>query len=1216
MFSTQSSFESVFEFNPLNSSSFPHNLTQLQSANLFHPQEIRDSSLNSRIHNGLPAFQVAAQHSAQYKYSIKGPQNIDFLHPEFQLHALSKSIQNTSSQFQGDIESHRAAFRTISHSSPSLVDAPHFRCDSSDAANTSFRSSAHGFQLSRYDPTSTAAHLINQYVEQYEPTIIIFDHCSLRDWLRQWQSYKNHGGTKPLRLLLSRPRGTSDVSNFSSLCWFLTPAQRRDEVAILSALHTAFGSPPAAAAETIFTKLINFSSDPQADTFNGPDLSQYMDNYVSTIYEHPHLYSPSADNVIIKLFLKNLYPVGLQISWGLVNSTHLPLQDFVVKFRTHIAQHQALHDLEKEIYLTSSELESDCEDQFLDSSSDEPASFICSTLIEPPSLTPCHTSCMHSPSDTYTGTHCPDCISDQRKVAKVSTSSFSPVSNSSLLPDVPVIFDSGSGATTVPSESFLSSSFRDLNSTTSNLELRTAGDHLFSPISSGTFRGLPSHVVPEFSDVLISLSDLMAAGNFAIVTDSEMTIIESNKISAQLLTEFQHAILHSVKCIAPVVDGIYQQRLADLPSAFVTRPSTARLMNVIHRYETAKFHTISDLVTFFHDLLGHPSIDTMLHIVQSSSIANLPSELTTAAIRRYFPFNCSTCPASQLSRRPPAPLLPSSTSLPGEEFEVDFKGPWTDAAGVQIQSLSGNKYSFTAVDVHADFAYASFARTTKNPAQYLERLRTFVLKKTGNRLKVLRVGNEFMENKSVHSWADQPDVNVTLLPAIPHEHDRITKVERLHRTLQDMVNKSLHGKPHLGSKYWEKSYRHCIDLYNIRPRDSLAGKSPYFLYYNRPYNFKINPIFPFGSVVMGHIPLDSQTAMSGRADEMFFEGVAHDYNNGIKLYNPVSKQTVTRHSYAFVDTQEPVVNTYILPDSSSTSYDISSEFSSLLPPSSSLEGGPISDLSSLTIPSGSSPRLNPDTVSVSIPVSTSFSNMDSDSILVSPPVSASISVEGGPTLIAEEGGPTPLSLISERDLDDLYRWSHVSLPYSSAPPSLRPKYDNIGRQFTDLGLHTPFEITDICKSSAPDFKEIYTFKFYDTSIFSTPPSLDDLYEYEEIDSFLQDSNYRFDSRSYPYLRRRVNQLIAQKRLKMPTIPLSVDQAKVHEHAKGFMSALDEEVSSLWNMSTWKNFLVILSLSLLVALSVPKLYLTLFTIQMGRLRNLKLVLWRVETSYEV
>ena len=82
---------------------------------------------------------------------------------------------------------------------------------------------------------------------------------------------------------------------------------------------------------------------------------------------------------------------------------------------------------------------------------------------------------------------------------------------------------------------------------------------------------------------------------------------------------------------------------------------------------------------------------------------------------------------------------------------------------------------------------------------------------------------------------------------------------------------------------------------------------------------------------------------------------------------------------------------------------------------------------------------------------------------------------------------------------------------------------------------------------------------------------DDLYEYEEIDSFLQDSNYRFDSRSYSYLRRRVTQLVAQKCLKMPTIPLSVDQAKVHEHSKGFMSVLVDKISSLWTMSTWKFF---------------------------------------------
>ena len=125
----------------------------------------------------------------------------------------------------------------------------------------------------------------------------------------------------------------------------------------------------------------------------------------------------------------------------------------------------------------------------------------------------------------------------------------------------------------------------------------------------------------------------------------------------------------------PVVEGIYLQSLSELTSNFVTPNSTHRLINVIHRYETAKFHNIADLVLFFHDLLGHPSIDTMIAIIQSFSISNLPSELTVSTVRKYFPFNCSTCPASQLATRPPAPLLPSTTSLPGEEFEVNFKGP-------------------------------------------------------------------------------------------------------------------------------------------------------------------------------------------------------------------------------------------------------------------------------------------------------------------------------------------------------------------------------------------------------------------------------------------------------------------------------------------------------------------------------------------------------------
>ena len=106
------------------------------------------------------------------------------------------------------------------------------------------------------------------------------------------------------------------------------------------------------------------------------------------------------------------------------------------------------------------------------------------------------------------------------------------------------------------------------------------------------------------------------------------------------------------------------------------------MANVIHRYQTAKFTTISDLVRFFHELLGHPSIETMVNIVQSASINNLPSALTVHAIRNYFPFDCPSCPIGNMARRPTLPPEISLHLLPGEEFEVDFKGPWHNADGL------------------------------------------------------------------------------------------------------------------------------------------------------------------------------------------------------------------------------------------------------------------------------------------------------------------------------------------------------------------------------------------------------------------------------------------------------------------------------------------------------------------------------------------------------
>ena len=112
----------------------------------------------------------------------------------------------------------------------------------------------------------------------------------------------------------------------------------------------------------------------------------------------------------------------------------------------------------------------------------------------------------------------------------------------------------------------------------------------------------------------------------------------------------------------------------------------------------------------------------------------------------------------------------------------------------------------------------------------------------------------------------------------------------------------------------EFSYRHAVDFRNIRPKKSLNGQSPYSIYYGDPSDLSKKLTVPFGSVVMCHLPLDLQTATSGRSGERYFVGIAHDFNSGIRLYCSTNKTTITRHSYKLIDTVNPNAPVYVISD--------------------------------------------------------------------------------------------------------------------------------------------------------------------------------------------------------------------------------------------------------------------------------------------------------------
>jgi len=95
----------------------------------------------------------------------------------------------------------------------------------------------------------------------------------------------------------------------------------------------------------------------------------------------------------------------------------------------------------------------------------------------------------------------------------------------------------------------------------------------------------------------------------------------------------------------------------------------------------------------------------MLSIVSISSIVNMHPDLTPTAIKKFFPYDCPPCPAGQLAQRHQASVVIIPYTLPGQAFEIDFKGPWTAPDGTPTRSLSGNLDTFTALDLVADYAF-------------------------------------------------------------------------------------------------------------------------------------------------------------------------------------------------------------------------------------------------------------------------------------------------------------------------------------------------------------------------------------------------------------------------------------------------------------------------------------------------------------------------------
>jgi len=132
------------------------------------------------------------------------------------------------------------------------------------------------------------------------------------------------------------------------------------------------------------------------------------------------------------------------------------------------------------------------------------------------------------------------------------------------------------------------------------------------------------------------------------------------------------------------------------------------------------------IVRFFHKFFAHTFLTTVLSIISSSSIVNIHPDLTSTAVRKFFPYGCPACPAGQLAQRHQALVEIIPYTLPGQASAIDFKGPWTASDGTPTRSLSGNLYTFTDLDLVADYAFVAYGPNRCGILKNIQKLKSFL----------------------------------------------------------------------------------------------------------------------------------------------------------------------------------------------------------------------------------------------------------------------------------------------------------------------------------------------------------------------------------------------------------------------------------------------------------------------------------------------------------
>jgi hypothetical protein len=451
-----------------------------------------------------------------------------------------------------------------------------------------------------------------------------------------------------------------------------------------------------------------------------------------------------------------------------------------------------------------------------------------------------------------------------------------------------------SGATTSASNQPLISSL----TTSRQTEFQDAQGNISVAEGRGYIKDLNDVIVnyvPNFDDTLLSVSDLADYGNVLIFDEHGFVAVQP--FNADCKNSLREFISKSRITMSGGRTPDRQYR-TDYASSF-PRPNrriTKHRAYTLPSYNHQTFTGIRQLVHYWHEALGHPSLNKMIQIAESKSVVGLSPLLTAKTIRKHYPKNCASCTAGNLARDPHSStsITNTITSVIGDCVEIDLIVPLDKAGGNPMISKTGHQYGFVAVDIASDYVIGYSLKSRKDLVKYIKLVINHY-KHQNKTIKKFKFDSEF-NTDAIKTYLRTEGIQYEFAP--PYEHNAIGTIERKNRTIQEMMIKTLYSSQ-VDRKLWPMIFRDSIFKNNIQTRKS-DGISPYFHWYNRAFDVSKYPLIPFGSRVMAHVPVENQRKLEFKSQPTIALGINHNTPGGILLLT-ANNEIITRRTFRVIN---------------------------------------------------------------------------------------------------------------------------------------------------------------------------------------------------------------------------------------------------------------------------------------------------------------------------